>query len=140
MFIINFMETLARFIQQKRDNLGLSLKGLAMASNLPIETVEDIESGKDLFLSVTVRQNLAKILKCSPDEIKKLEKDYTNHTVSEEVIESLKELILNEAGGLKCPVCGAPLITRIQKLYDLQDNLMLHPKAHCTKCSFQIHS
>ena len=140
MSIIISMETLARFIQKKRDNLGLSPKGLAMASNLPLETIEDIESGKDLFLSVTVRQNLAKILKCSPDEIKKLEKDYTNHTVSEEVIESLKELILNEAGGLKCPVCGAPLITRIQKLYDLEDNLMLHPKAHCIKCSFQIHS
>jgi hypothetical protein len=83
---------------------------------------------------------LAKVLKCSPEEIKKLEKDFDNHIVSDLVIESLKELILNEAGGLKCPVCGAPLVTRIQKLYDLEDNLMLHPKAHCTKCSFQIHS
>ena len=134
------MQTLAQFIQQKRDNLGLSAKGLAMLTNLPIEQIEDIESGKDLFLSVTVRQNLAKVLKCAPEDIKKLEKDFNNHIVSEEIIESLKELILNEAGGLKCPVCGAPLVTRIQKLYDLEDNLMLHPKAHCTKCSFQIHS
>lgn len=134
------METLAQFIQKKRDNLGLSAKGLAMLTNLPIETIEDIESGKDLFMSVTVRQNLAKVLKCSPEEIKKLEKDFTNQIVSYEVVNSLKELILNEAGGLKCPVCGAPLVTRIQKLYDLEDNLMLHPKAHCTKCSFQIHS
>ena len=108
-------------------------------TNLPLEQIEDIESGKDLFLSVTVRQNLAKVLKCSPEEIKKLEKDFNNNLVSEQVIDSLKELILNEAGGLKCPVCGALLVTRIQKLYDLEDNLMLHPKAHCTKCSFQIH-
>ncbi len=134
------MKTLAQFIQKKREDIGLSAKGLSMAANLPLETIEDIESGKDLFLSVTVRQNLAKVLRCAPDEIKKLEKDFTNNTVSNEVIESLKELILNEAGGLKCPVCGAPLVTRIQKLYDLEDNLMLHPKAHCTKCSFQIHS
>ena len=134
------MQTLAQFIQQKRDNLGLSAKGLAMLTNLQVEQIEDIESGKDLFLSVTVRQNLAKVLKCAPEDIKKLEKDFNNHIVSEEIIESLKELILNEAGGLKCPVCGAPLVTRIQKLYDLEDNLMLHPKAHCTKCSFQIHS
>lgn len=132
------MQTLAQFIQKKREDIGFSAKGLAMAANLPLETIEDIESGKDLFLSVTVRQNLAKILKCSPDEIKKLEKDFNNHVVSDQVIESLKELILNEAGGLKCPVCGAPLVTRIQKLYDLEDNLMLHPKAHCTKCVFQI--
>ncbi len=134
------MKTLAQFIQQKRDDLGLSPKGLAMAANLPLETIEDIESGKDLFLPVTVRQNLAKVLKCAPEEIKKLEKDFQLNVVSEQVIESLKELILNGSGGLKCPQCGAPLVTRIQKLYDLEDNLMLHPKAHCTKCSFQIHS
>ncbi len=134
------MQTLAQFIQQKRDNVGLSTKGLSMAANIPLETIEDLESGKDLFMSVTVRQNLAKVLKCLPEEIKKFEKDFNNQIVSDQVIESLKELILNEAGGLKCPVCGAPLVTRIQKLYDLEDNLMLHPKAHCTKCSFQIHS
>lgn len=134
------MKTLAQFIQTKRDDLGLSPKGLAMLTNLSLETIEDIESGKDLFLSVTVRQNLAKILKCSPEEIKKLEKEFNNNVVSEQVVESLKELILDGAGGLKCPVCSAPLVTRIQKLYDLEDNLMLHPKAHCTKCSFQIHS
>lgn len=133
-------KTLAQFIQQRRDDLGFSAKGLAMATNLPIETIEDIEAGKDLFLSVTVRQNLAKILRCAPEEIKKYEKDFNNHIVSDQIIDSLKELILNEAGGLKCPICGAPLVTRIQKLYDLEDNLMLHPKAHCTKCSFQIHS
>lgn len=133
------MKTLAQFIQHKRDNLGLSAKGLAMETNLPLETIEDIESGKDLFLSVTVRQNLAKVLRCTPEEIKKLEKDYSNNEVSEQIIESLKELILNGAGGLKCPVCGAPLVTRIQKLYDLEDNLMYNPKAHCTKCSFQLH-
>ena len=132
------MLTLAQFIQQKRDKLGLSPKGLAMKTNLDLGLIEDIESGKELFLSVTVRQILAKYLKCSPDEIKKLEKDFDNHIVSDEIIESLKELILNGAGGLKCPLCTAPLITRIQKLYDLEDNLMSHPKAHCTKCSFQI--
>lgn len=132
------MTTLAQFIQKKRDNLGLSPKGLAMKTNLDLNLIEDIEAGKELFLSVTVRQTLAKYLKCSPDEIKKLEKDFDNQITSDEIIESLKELILNGAGGLKCPLCGANLITRIQKLYDLEDNLMLNPKAHCTKCSFQI--
>lgn len=132
------MKTLAQFIQKKRDDLGLSAKGLAMACNLPLETIEEIEAGKDLFLSVTVRQALAKVLRCSPDEIKALEKDFTVNFVSPEIIESLKELILNGAGGLKCPKCGAPLITRIARLYDLEDNLMLHPKAHCSKCAFHI--
>ena len=90
------MKTLAQFIQKHRDDLGLSPKGLAMETGLPLEQIEDIESGKELFLSVTVRQNLAKILKCSPEEIKKLEKDFNNHIVSDQVIESLKELILKK--------------------------------------------
>ena len=101
--------------------------------------IEESESGKELFLPVTIRQKLAKGLKCEPHTIKKYEKDFDTNFVSEQIIESLKELILNGAGGLKCPKCGAPLVTRIAKMYDLEDNLMLHPKAHCTKCVFQIH-
>jgi transcriptional regulator with XRE-family HTH domain len=135
------MKTLAQFIQKKRDSLGLSAKGLAMRCQLPLETIEDIESGKDLFLPVTVRQQLAKALRCSPDEIKKLEKDFVmTETISQQIIESLKELILNGAAGLKCPLCGADLVTRIAKMYDLEDNLVLEPKAHCSKCSFLLHS
>jgi len=132
------MKTLAQFVQQKRDKLGFSPLGLARKCNLDLKIIEEIEAGKELFLSVTVRQNLAKGLKCNPDEIKELEKDFSVNFVSQEVIESLKELILNGAGGLVCPKCDALLVTRIAKLYDLEDNLMLHPKAHCSKCVFQI--
>ena len=134
------MKTLARFIQSKRKELDMTQKGLAIAANLPLEIIEEVEDGKALFLSVTARQALAKVLRCEADEIKALEKDIAADIVSPEVIESLKELILNGAGGLKCPKCGAPLETRIAKMYDLEDNLVLHPKAHCTKCPFQIHS
>ena len=102
------------------------------------QMLQDIESGKDLFLSVTVRQSLAKALKCLPEEIKALEKDFNLSTTSEEIVDSLKELILNGAGGLKCPVCGASLVTKVERMYDLEDNLVLHPKAHCSKCVFQI--
>jgi transcriptional regulator with XRE-family HTH domain len=134
------METLARFIQKKRENLGLTRQSLAILANVPLEVVEEVEAGKELFLPVTIRQALAKVLRCEAHEIKKLEKDIASDIVSPEVIESLKQLILNGAGGLKCPRCGAPLDTRIAKMYDLEDNLILHPKAHCTKCPFQIHS
>lgn len=136
----NIMKTLARFIQTKREELGLTQNGLAIAANVPLEIVEEVEDGKALFLSVTTRQALAKVLKCEAIEIKELEKDITTDIVSPEVIESLKQLILKGAGGLKCPRCGAPLDTRIARMYDLEDNLILHPKAHCTKCPFQIHS
>lgn len=140
MLSLCIMKTLARFIQTKREDLGLTQKGLAIAANVPLETIEEVEAGKELFLPVTIRQALAKALKCDPLDIKQLEKDITNNIISPEIIESLKQLILNGAGGLKCPKCGAPLDTRIAKMYDLEDNLILHPKAHCTKCPFQIHS
>lgn len=138
--IIWDMKTLAKFIHEKREELGLTQKGLAVSSNIPLNEIEEIEEGKILFLSVTRRQALAKVLKCEPEEIKALEKDISENIISDEIIESLKELILNGAGGLMCPKCGAPLVTRIAKMYDLEDNLILHPKAHCTKCPFQIHS
>ncbi len=133
------MKTLAQFIQKRRDDLGMSPKGLAAKCNIDLSLIEDIEAGKELFLPVTIRQNLAKGLKCSPEEIKKLEKDFSNDLVSPQIIESLKELILKGAGGLKCPKCGAPLVTKISQMYDLEDNLVVQPKAHCTKCVFQIH-
>lgn len=117
----------------------MSPKGLAAKCNIDLSLIEDIEAGKELFLPVTIRQNLAKGLKCIPEEIKKLEKDFSNDLVSPQIIESLKELILKGAGGLKCPKCGAPLVTKISQMYDLEDNLVVQPKAHCTKCVFQIH-
>lgn len=134
------MKTLAKFISKKREELDLTRKALSISANIPLNDIDEIEEGKVLFLSTTVRQSLAKVLKCEADEIKALEKDITSDITSPEIIESLKELILNGAAGLKCPKCGAPLVTRIAKMYDLEDNLILHPKAHCTKCPFQIHS
>jgi len=130
--------SLAQFVQTKRDHLGLSANGLAKKCHLDLVLIENIESGQELFLPTTIRQSLAKGLKCNPSEIKDLEKKFDNEFVSEETIEYLKERILNGEKQLVCPKCKSPLITRIAKLYDLEDNLMLHPKARCSKCVFQI--
>ena len=91
------MKTLAQFIQHKRDEAGFSPKGLARECNLPLNLIEDIEAGKELFLSVTVRQNLAKGLKCHPEEIRRLEKDFRNDFVSLQIIESLKDICYSRA-------------------------------------------
>ena len=132
------MESLAEFIQQRRENAGLSVSGLAKKTNIKKEILEDIESGKELFLSVTQRQQIARVLKCSPKELKSREKDYKFEIVSNETIDDLKTKILNRETNLRCPLCGEPLVTRIAKMYDLEDNLVLQPKAHCVKCVFQI--
>ena len=132
------MESLAEFIQKKREKAGLSITGLANKTNIRLEILEDIESGKELFLSITQRQQLARALKCAPQDLKMREKEYRFEVIGDEVIENLKRRILNHETNLKCPLCGEPLITRIAKMYDLEDNLVLQPKAHCVKCIFQI--
>ena len=41
---------MAKFIHEKREELGLTIKGLSIASNVPPETIENIEEGKELFV------------------------------------------------------------------------------------------
>ena len=132
------MESLAEFIQKRRENVGLSVSGLAKKTNIKQEILEDIEAGKELFLSVTQRQQIARVLKCSPKELKSHERDYKFEIVSNDTIDELKTKILNRETNLRCPLCGEPLVTRIARMYDLEDNLILQPKAHCVKCVFQI--
>lgn len=132
------MTSLAEFIIEKREKAGYSIYGLADRANIEIETLQDIESGQELFLPVTIRQKLARALKCSPSDIKKYEREYQFEVVPFEVIEDLKSKILRRETNLRCPLCGEPLVTRIAKMYDLEDNIIYQPKAHCVKCVFQI--
>ena len=132
------MESLAEFIQKRRENAGLSVSGLAKKTNIKQEILEDIEAGEELFLSVTQRQQIARVLKCSPKELKSHERDYKFEIISNDTIDELKTKILNRETNLRCPLCGEPLVTRIARMYDLEDNLILQPKAHCVKCVFQI--
>ena len=132
------MTSLAEFIQTRREKAGYSIYGLADRANIELEVLEDIEAGRDLFLSVTQRQKLARVLKCSPSDIKKYEREYEFEMVSDEAIDDLKSKILRRETNLRCPLCGEPLVTRIARMHDLEDNLVLQPKAHCVKCVFQI--
>ena len=132
------MESLAEFIIKKREHAGLSITGLANKTNIKLEILEDIEAGKELFLSVTQRQQIARVLKISPKELKEYERSYEFQEISDDIIDNIKTQILNHKTDLRCPLCGEILVTRIAKMYDLDDNLVLQPKAHCAKCVFQI--
>lgn len=131
-------ETLATFINKRREKLGMSSIGLSQRSGVDIALIEDIESGKELFLPVTIRQKLARALKCQPLDIQKYERQLNTKIISDDIIADIKQQILNGEEDIHCPMCGSLLVTRIAKMYDLEDNLMLHPKAHCSKCVFQI--
>ena len=134
--------SLAHFVSCEREKIGLSQQGLAKKCNLDIEQISSIESGIETFLSTTVRQKLSKGLKTSLEEIKRYEKNEDFHFSNNYDIEKIKEEILLNQGNSKaaffCPICGSKLIVRIAKMYDLEDNLVLHHKARCSKCPFQV--
>jgi transcriptional regulator with XRE-family HTH domain len=130
--------SLAEFVSQTREKLGLSQSGLAKKSNLPIEVIEAIESAQELFLPTTIRQKLAKGLKLNTRDVKLYEKHIDDNVAPQELIEVLKISILDGEKDLKCPECSSDLICHVEKMYDLEDNLIKHPKARCSKCPFQI--
>ena len=71
-------------------------------------------------------------------EIKILEKDFVTEEVPMEVMDVLKQRILNGETELFCPKCESPLVVRIEKMYDIEYNLELVPRGYCSKCVFQI--
>ena len=134
-------QSLSEFVRDTREKAGLSALGLAKKSGLTIEQVEDIEAGKDLFLPATIRQKLAKGLKLNPSDIKKYERIMlvSYDSVTDRFIEDTKSSILQGmTENLKCPICGSKLVTKVVKLIDLENKIAVHPKAQCSKCSFQI--
>ncbi len=135
------LKSLAEYVRETREKAGFSVVGLAKKTGLTVEQIEDIEAGKDLFLPATVRQKLAKGLKVNPSEIKEYERILlvSYDAVTKGYVDSVKKAILQgETENLRCPICSAKLITKVVRLLDLENNIALHPKAQCSKCSFQI--
>ncbi len=136
------IQTLAQLVLQTREKTGYSRIGLATRANLDVSVIEDIEAGRELFLSATVRQKLAIALKLSPGKIKSLEKYPLAPVKNFEIADKTEELKLKILKGnlkdLACPECGENLICRVAIMYDLDDNMVRHPKARCSKCPFQI--
>ena len=134
--------SLAEFIISKREKMNYTQQDLANQCSLSLVELQSIEQGFDLFLSTTVRQKLAKGLKIENKEIKQYEQKEDFGYAKSSTIEEIKnEILLNSSNPnyeIKCPKCGEKLITRIAKLYDLEDNLILRPKARCSKCPFQL--
>lgn len=134
--------SLAQFVVEKREELGLTQEELSERSSLSIELIQSIEGGFELFLPTTIRQKLAKGLKIENKEIKLYEAKADFSIAKNSVMDEIREKILmnmnNPNYEIQCPNCGEKLIYRIAKLYDLEDNLILRPKARCSKCPFQL--
>ena len=71
--------SLAQYVVERREILGLSREELALKSSLDLNTIASIEEGYEPFLATTIRQKLAKGLRVDNKEIKKHERkeDFT---------------------------------------------------------------
>ena len=136
----NEIKSLAEFVRETRENIGFSRELLAKRANLAEEIISDIESGRELFLSSTIRQKLAKGLKLNPSQILPYEKSirFSIEDTSGFEDEIRVKMQFGETKDLKCPLCGSDLVFKTVKRYDLEDNLIIHHKASCVKCPFQI--
>lgn len=134
--------SLAEFIVSKREEQEMTQEELSFKSSLTLEQIQSIEQGLDLFLPSTIRQKLAKGLKIDNKEIKHYEVKTDFSLVKNSTMDAIREEILlnsqNPNHEIRCPICNEKLITRIAKLYDLENNLILRPKARCSKCPFQL--
>ena len=132
-------KTLATRLQYLREANNLTREGLSNKSRVNISIINDIEEGKDTFLSVTTRQNLSNALKISARVLKEVEKTPPKTIISSDIIDNIKYNILSGSlNSNKCPKCNNNLICKIVILYDLEDKPVKVPKARCNKCPFQI--
>ena len=137
-------ETLAQRVRFLREQLYMTPEVLAWKSRLPLGTIEDIESGVEMFLAPSVRSRLARALQVRPGQIKEVEK-VPDEKISIEVpvlqrksVDLLEDMRANPDAEYTCPRCSAPLVVREFERRDLQDNAFTIIKAHCTQCLFRL--
>jgi transcriptional regulator with XRE-family HTH domain len=134
--------TLALRVQQLREQYGYSQERLAELANLPLSQIQDIEAGIELFLSPSVRQKLARVLKTRASVLKAVEKPQQTQLtpyLSPEARERYIEEILHHPNqAYDCLICGGPLAVRLFNRRDLEDNPLVEVKAHCSRCLFRL--
>ena len=134
-------KTLASRVSYLRDGRRLHIAELAHQARVSIELIEDIEAGIETWLPTSVRQRIARVLKVDPNILEEVEvKNEINEDkkIPEELVERIKDQILNGENKFTCPSCKSNLKVWIQEGFDLNGNLVKSPKAHCTVCIFQI--
>ena len=135
--------TLAERIRFLRERRYMSPEMLAAKALIPVEMVEDLEAGIEMFLAPSVRQRIARVLHVRPSQIEEAEKPPEMNDAETPMLQrkgvTLREDILQapDAPHL-CPSCGAPLAVRLFERRDLMDNPLNVIKANCTRCLFRL--
>ncbi len=138
-------KTLASRVSFIRNTRRIHIADLSLRAKVSIELLEDIEAGIETWLSTSVRQRIARVLKVDPIILEEVELKNTNvenfpKDPPLELTERIQEEILSGVKDIKCPVCGKPLRVWIQEGLDLNGNQAKSAKAHCTECVYQLKS
>ncbi len=136
--------TLAQQVQTLRDRLNMTRRTLAERARVPEQSVEDIESGIETFLSPAIRSRLARALRVRPDVLAALEKPPPTPPASVLVqsesarISFLQHIIDHPQHPHSCPECQGPLDVRLFPRRDLRDQPITAIKVRCQRCLFQL--
>lgn len=135
-------DTLAKRVRFIRDLRSIHIAELAHQARVDLDVIESIEAGVETWLSVAVRQRIARVLKIDPSLLEEVEvktkSSLPERRISPQEYIDLKNQIMNNAEHIKCPICGCRLKTWIQHGFDVLENPITTPKAHCTECTFQL--
>ncbi|MDX2084498.1 MAG: helix-turn-helix domain-containing protein [Candidatus Melainabacteria bacterium] len=143
-------ETLAQRIQHLREQRGVTQQRLAHLANVPVQLIEELESGVELFLSTASRLKLARALRVRPGILKEVEVSSQpaiqvdsayNHEVSSAFGQAstlpFEAMATNPKGFWPCPACGGALQIALRDREDLRHHPIVVLKARCTECLFR---
>lgn len=135
--------TLAQFVAQRRRMLNLSIEELAKSSRFPAKRIEAIESGVEIWLSVTDRAILSKALRVYPADLREVEASpeelwKVEIQDRERQVEELGERILAGEVNLPCPNCGGVLKCTVESAFDHDGLPAEYARAYCPVCPFSL--
>ena len=136
--------TLSRRVSQLRESRNLTIIDLARSCRFPVKRIEEIESGIEVWLSVTDRSILSRALGVQPAVLKEVEAGPEDIQISsygqpENDTDFLAKEVLARLPNLACPRCGAILITSIESALDFEGLPTHFARAYCPVCPFALH-
>ena len=138
-------KTLASRVSFLRNARRIHIAELSHEARVPINLLEDIESGIETWLPTSIRQRIARVLKVDPNILQEVEvkNEIKEEFLKEpplELLERIQEDILSGVKEINCPICQSSLRVWIQEGLDLTEQPVKTAKAHCTNCVFQLKS
>lgn len=121
----------------------MTIVDLAKATRFSITRIEAIESGQEVWLSVTDRSVLARGLGVQPEVLKEVEfcpSDLRQSSFEIPVndYDELAERILAGELNIECPKCGKLLKTAIENALDFEGQATQYARAYCPVCPFAL--